>query len=259
MVDGPPAGYVDCADEYHDRIVVASMDILGMANRVESDEDATTAAADLDIFLKNAQAPYHYRYDKPSVDSPVGRLYSRALHFGDSIYLFGDPEKSLSEQATLLLGKSAVLIALGVKSWIEKRDKYFLLRVGIAVGNIRWRSFRWFDDVIEFPIGTALTRAHRIQEAQEWIGGAIDRQLHSSYDHYRLEFAVPLKTAGESEVDAVNWVQAVADNQWLDFFLDAYPTRVESIQAETADVLRKHANTQRFLDHAARCIAPPPA
>lgn len=256
MADEFPPDYVTDEDEYHEQIVVASIDILGMARRVESDDDATTAAGDLDIFLKNAAVPYHY--DKPSFDSPTGRLYSRALHFGDSIYLFAEPEKSISQQATSLLVKSAMLIVMGVKSWIEERENYFLLRVGIAVGNVRWRRFRWFGELIEFPIGTALTRAHRIQEAQEWIGGAIDRQLQSSDDRYRLECAVPLKTARRSEMDAVNWVQGVADNQWLKFFLDTYPMRVESMQDETADVLRKHANTQRFLEHAARLIEPLP-
>lgn len=257
MVDSPPTGYVAYEDDYHDRIVVASMDILGMGRLVESDDDAATAANVLDVFLKNAAVPYWY--ERQSSDSPTGRMWSRQSHFGDSIYLFGNTDLSILEQTTYLLMQSAGLIQLGLGFWIEQRERSFLLRVGIAVGNVRWRRFDWFGQRIELPIGTALTRAHRIQEQQQWIGGAIERKLASSDDRYRLEYDVPLKMAAASvKLDAINWVQTVADNYPIDSFVDALRKRIEGMRDESAEVLRKHANTQRFLDHAARCIKPPP-
>ena len=57
MADGPTRDHVTYEDEYHDEIVVASRDILGMGRLLESDRDASTAAAVLDVFLKNAADP----------------------------------------------------------------------------------------------------------------------------------------------------------------------------------------------------------
>ena len=120
-------------------------------------------------------------------------MFTADVYFGDSVYLFADPYRDLQTQIQLLSYRVATLIALGLCF-----SPRFLVRAGIAVGDLRKRMAQGDGVPHEIRIGTSMTRAHRLQEAQNWIGGAVAAGTRLHGESCAVQYPVPLKPGAES-------------------------------------------------------------
>jgi hypothetical protein len=237
----------EVVDDFHANAVVAAVDLLGMGRLLAQDDQALAAMDAIDLLVCNTTSQDVYQ--NPKLQSEFKPMYVYRAYFGDSAYLFADPTRSVAEQTTNLLVKCASLISQGLEHWITGDSHQFLARVGIAFGNVRWRRIGWLGENILIPMGTAMERAYRLSRRQDWIGGAVDRQLKSINDRYRLEYDVPTHDA-DGEVDAINWVQFMEDDAELPDFLNAFEAKGAKGLPEDQSIRRKHAATQAFIAEA---------
>ncbi|MFO8008919.1 MAG: hypothetical protein R6V05_14420 [Candidatus Brocadiia bacterium] len=245
----------DTEDKYYADMVVAAIDILGFRALLECDDECEAAMQSAKTLIENA--PHQYVYDSPDMGTPCDRLYKDWLHLGDALYLFGDPQASIADQALGLMAKSVGLLCLGFRLW-SGGERGRLIRVGVARGDLRVAGS---IDGREAPIrlGSAMSRAYRLERDQEWIGGAIDSTIPVlSEEQYRIQYDVPLKDGSEwqGHCKALNWVAAAAQNP---DFLDVEPVpgwfQDAAAQEKDERVSRKYCNTAQFVTHALSALS----
>ena len=194
-------------EQYHSMVAVAAIDALGIKALLDRDDEASSAMHTLSILVKNAASRDFY--DLPSFDGTATPMFQFDNYFGDSIYLFSNPEIPLSSQVQRLAAKCASLLSVGL--FIPSK---FLARAAIGTGNLRIFRVDTAIGIREIRIGTAMSKAHQLQEAQEWFGGSIIADvLYPSDDINAFEYEVPLKNCLHLErVLAINWVGVMINN-----------------------------------------------
>src|SRR3954471_15018990 len=83
-------------------------------------------------------------------------LFDHGSYFGDTIYLFADPSRPITEQAEDMAGKVCSLIGLG----LLHSSVPFLVRAGIAAGHLHERVAKGDGTLNVIRIGTAMVKAH---------------------------------------------------------------------------------------------------
>jgi len=233
----------ETAETYCPTIAVAALDVLGINGLVSTCDKGIAAMNVLSKFVFNASI--RDVYGDPTLLDRREQMYEVDLYFGDSMYLFADASRPLDAQVLWLLVRVATLIGLGL--WGPPR---FLVRGAIAVGDLRKRLVRVGVTDREIRIGTSMTTAHRLQEAQDWIGAAVDAgaPLSNEATKWTSPMEVPLKAS--SKVDgkpvSVNWI-------WLNGNLEQTQHDVLAAIRETGSFLAagsKLANTLEFLNGA---------
>ena len=190
-------------EKYYDQIVAASVDLLGMQHLLSHDDQAVSAMNALATLIVNTNSPKAYSETKPPI-----HLYSGRVYFGDSVYLFADPDLNIAKQAHYLNMACAALLS---NAPVLKKGAGFLIRAGIGIGNLRIRILEHYGEKRELMIGRSMANAHRIEESQQWIGGAIAKEIPADpVERYRVAYSVPMKT--NAKVDAINWVKLASEN-----------------------------------------------
>ena len=191
------------ADSYIPEVAVASIDILGVKNLIEHGDESLAALNTVARFVRNATSSGIY--DDPELSTKTGDTFADDVYLGDSVYLFADPRVALPKQISGLVIRVATLIATGLYG-----EKTFLVRAGIAVGDLRRRHIQNERIDREILIGSAMARAHQLETAQRWIGGAVARgaPVDPEAQGWTHPFAVPTKGGADDVANpvAVNWI-----------------------------------------------------
>lgn len=229
------------ADEYKPEIAVASIDILGLKNMLGMNDRSLSAMNAIGVLVRNA---YENRmYEDLNDRSKFTLSHDVSMHFGDSVYLIGDPSKNIQEQVVFLASRCAALVTFG----LANRGQNFLARVGVAVGDLRTRVVQTTPGPVVLRIGSAMSNAHAVEDKQDWIGGAIDVdfELPEEGSHY-FRYAVPMKSgSNRSPGYAINWLwetegESIADR------LD----QVSSSVGSSDDVESKIRNSKALIEYA---------
>jgi hypothetical protein len=235
-------------DSYFPEIAVAALDILGLQEFVAKNDNSLSAMNVLSRFVRNASSGRIYNAALSGVHD---LMFTADVYFGDSIYLFADPSRDLQTQIQLLSYRTATLIALGVCF-----SPRFLVRAGIAVGDLRKRVAQGDGAPHEIRIGTSMTRAHQLQEGQDWIGGAIAAEAGLHGEMCAIEYPVPLKPKAKSLRTrlALNWL-------WRNGTPAEVECEVRAAFNETGGnetARQKLTNTLTFIDeiHRSGTLAP---
>lgn len=239
-------------DDFYERTVVAAVDLLGMQDLLGRDETASAAMDAIDLLVRDTTDNDMILTPAHSFSSSQKFVYR--AYFADSAYLFADPTMMMEKQTENLLLKCGSLIAHGLRQWVAGENKQFLARVGIASGNVRWRRLQWLGENILIPIGTAMSRSYKLATSQQWIGGAIERDLIANHDRYRLAYDVPT-SRDHGPLDAINWVQLLADNDGLEDVASQLENAINARQPDDESSRKKYANTCAFVEHAAATAA----
>jgi hypothetical protein len=197
----------------------------------------------LALFVRNASV--RGVYDDHDLGHRHERMYDVDLYFGDSVYLFADASRRIEDQIQWLLVRVATLVGLGL--WSAPR---FLVRGAIATGDLRKRLVRTEGPAREIRIGTSMTAAHRLQEAQDWIGAAVDAEapLNAEATKWTASSEVPLKPCFKvARIPvAVNWVWS---NGTLEQTLQDVMAAIRETGSPSA-AANKVANTLEFVNQA---------
>jgi hypothetical protein len=184
-------------------IAVAAVDILGVQGLVAKADQCLSAINAIGKLVKNAS---ERRLFGPSQNPEL--MFDFDHYFGDSVYLFADPNLELHVQVQRLLIRVATLITAGLL-WGETR---FLVRAALAIGDLRKRVVSSEREAREVRIGTSMVRAHQLQEAQDWIGAAVDAAVPCNLEtaKWTIQFPVPLKPSAVVSAPpiALNWIGA---------------------------------------------------
>ena len=194
-------------DIYVPEVAVASIDVLGMGGLLEADDESRSAMNALALLLRNASG--RSMYTNPSTGEGRVDLYEQRTYFGDSVYLFGSRERTLEEQVQHLAIRASSLFVVG----LTKAEPPFMLRVGISIGDLRIRKVETEQGIQEIRIGTAMAKAHRLENSQMWIGGAVDPYIELPRNNlFVVEYDVPVqdKSATRPRL-ALNWLWRDAD------------------------------------------------
>lgn len=242
------SGISGANDRYFPKVAVAALDILGVKTLLLRNDGCQAALHSLSIFLGNASSRGIYEDSSLRVRTSV--MYKDSMYLGDSVYLFADPSIGLEQQVQFLSLRVSSLIAQGIRY-----PSKFLLRAAIAVGDLRERTVKGDSAPCVVKIGTAMMRAHALQEAQDWIGGAIaaDVPLNDEVRKWTCDYSVPVKDSvlGQSTLIAINWF---AENDRKDQILANLKTAFDWVgfpndPVERTRVQNKRDNTQRFVQH----------
>ncbi|MER0216796.1 MAG: hypothetical protein DU481_11565 [Nitrosomonas sp.] len=162
--------------KYYEKIVVASFDILGFKKRIMVDsKDAATILANL---IKNAYFGNSFYSKEVNLNDPesekykISDFYGKMERYSDSMFLYGDPQKSIEDQFTLMTAMAAKTIALGFNC-----KSPYAVRCGIAVGDLHEISLNEYGKTISVFTGTSVLKAYEIEQEQNWAGGAIHEDL----------------------------------------------------------------------------------
>jgi hypothetical protein len=230
-------------DHYVPTIAAAAVDILGV-QRLASKLDGSLAAINvLSKFVRNA-SPWLLSSPSTELASRHTKMYDVEVYFGDSLYLFADQSIILEEQILNLTIRVATLVAVGLLVGAPR----FLVRGGIAIGDLRKRLITRDGVDREIRIGTSMTRAHQLQECQDWIGGAIDGTAPRNSETSRWTFGYPAPLKKSCDLDAVpvplNWI-------WKDGTPEGIENKLrlasEEISAPTTRSQTILQNTSRFI------------
>lgn len=189
------------SDQYYPRIAVAALDILGFSKLVEKGDESLVAMDTIAKFVRNASSSR--LYSDPILGGNDDYMFRASVYFGDSVYLFGDPMRELDDQVAGLCMRVATLLFAGL---LEPR---LLVRGAIAVGDLRIRSVQGDGESHKIRIGTSMTRAHKLENAQEWIGAAVDRRAprNDIANGWTACYEVPLKPNSKMRSPvALNWI-----------------------------------------------------
>jgi hypothetical protein len=239
-------------DTFHDRIAVAAIDLLGVGDLLEADSDAIRAMDACEHLIGQIVIGQH-AYETEELSAAHIDLFKNGMYFGDSIYLFADPSDPLDQQVEKLLPLTAMVIWIGLLSYIRQEKKRFLARAGIAVGNLRVRAISATSAGLVFPIGTSMSRAHIIESNQDWIGGALLSELPSHHARpYRVPYKVPISCAwrqehGKGELDAINWLKMAADDERYDETCLLRDIKGITNQQHSSKIRTKWENTAAFV------------
>lgn len=202
---------------YIPKVIVADIDVIGMKKILEINDKLETAHKILGQIRSNLE---HNRFYKDSQNGkPHPRWYMRV--YGDSIYLIGNTEIPIEEQAKWIIFAAANMIAFGIfgDEFKDKKKRIgvnFFLRCGIAKGDFGIAKYKinGLEDTIE--IGNSMAYAYQLESSQNWIGGAILGNLILSKDDdlYLIEYPyIPLDNLKEDikcEWDKNGWIPKYA-------------------------------------------------
>jgi hypothetical protein len=192
-------------ERYIPTIAVASLDLLAVGSLVAKSDRCESAMKALSAFVKNAATKR--MYTDPQMAGTYIQTHAQEVYCGDSVYLFGDQQEQLASQVLHLSLRVASLIATGL--WIPNK---FLVRAGISVGDLRIKVVVGEGIRHEIRIGASMIRSHRLQENQEWVGGALDAvaPVDEETRRWTAPFPVPLKSSYRAPgvPIALNWIGA---------------------------------------------------
>jgi hypothetical protein len=243
--------------EYYPDVVVAAVDILGLGVLIQKPDQCEGAFGAANWLATNCL--FSKAYDTPTGESGGFPLYESEVYFGDSAYLFGDPTELVQEQGSRLAAKCAALLWPGLHRHMRKGTGG-LLRIGIARGDLRKGHVSQKGRVHEVRVGTAMLRAHDLELAQDWIGGAVAADVpRASPDDYRCAWPVPLKHGSPwaGRCEALDWLRLAVENadnlKWdpeslTAFLLDNAPSEDRARS--------KWVNTLAFLRSRLAAIGP---
>jgi class 3 adenylate cyclase len=229
-------------EEYIPSVAVAALDVLGVKKLVAKADECRLALRVLSRFVRNATESRMYAV--PTAKGAFESTHAVDAYLGDAVYLFGDPALDIRTQVLRLAVRVATLIWFGLQG-----DERFLLRAGIAVGDVRRRVLSTGRGSLDVRIGTAMVAAHELEASQCWVGGAIDQSapIDDEIGHWAIDCSVPRHT-GATNARALNWITKGQDRSGLERALrDAVSTIGLS-----ADSQRKLENTLSFVDHVYR-------
>ena len=230
------------ADRY-----VAFVDILGFSHLV-SIEPLPVIAQKISRLIKHANSITIYR---GGGGKPFGRYITQHMHFSDSILFWSAPvvtEKDAFVEGTGFSMFIGILIACAAT--LEKIP----LRAGVAFGQI------YADIRNRIIVGQPVVDAYRLEQAQEWIGGA----FHASVDPKSIlgngqavRYPVPLKAeTQERTVLALDWVcsqigqvKTRAEGGRREDLLEWIAERIT--EASSLNIRDKYSNTKTFFE--SRC------
>jgi hypothetical protein len=243
-------------EEYYPNIAAAAIDICGMGVLVNKGDECKSAMRTIELLVKNTILQRGAYKTLPVQGKPDIFLHHISSYFGDSVYLFANPQNDLKTQVDLLAINCSGLLATGLSLG-------FVVRAGICIGDLRKSVLNLGDGKIqELRIGTSMVQAHKLQESQRWVGGAIDTSIPST-DIYRFEYPIPIKTNSHwhgKNLQVINWVCALKDMSKLNSDKREYQNEekmkqrvqkvvsdVGAVQGETEERL---TNTLKFIDYA---------
>lgn len=182
-------------------IAVASVDLLGLKNLLSKNDNSKSAMTAIKQLRVNSCVDK--AFIEKNLQSDHLKLFDHEMYFSDSLYFFADPAEAIGIQIDNLAVKCASLIAIGLFYY----PNGFLVRAGIAVGDLRIEKVKTQKDEQEIRIGTSMAKAYTLQESQNWIGGAVENGYPGDKkDRNRFSYSVPLKN---SYFYKCNWPQAI--------------------------------------------------
>lgn len=237
-------------ENYFPSVAVAAVDILGMKNMLKSEDECISASLMLAKFVEEASINEYYRDE--SLNKSLGKLYEDAIYFADSVYLFANPKTDIHKQIDLLIKTCSSLITKGLNNG-------YLLRIGIATGDLRLSKVRLFDDrEVILRVGNSMVKAHILQESQEWIGGAVDFRFPvNSKSYFRIDYNVPIKKKSEyfgKKLVALNWVRMLASRTSVkhtnEEICSLIKNGIHNINRLMDDKIKlKYNNTLKFVEY----------
>ncbi|MBI3895598.1 MAG: YqgE/AlgH family protein [Acidobacteria bacterium] len=182
-------------------VAVAAIDILGVKQLLLKPDCSLSAMKVLSKFVLNASSPEIFK--DSNVSEKVDQMFEKDLYFGDSVYLFAASSLDPEIQIQWLVIRVATLIALGL--WKEPR---FLVRAGIAIGDLRKRVVKGGGSPHEIRIGSSMLKAHQLQECQNWVGAVVDAAVPQTPEvaNWTFDYSVPVKPGCDGLPLPLNWI-----------------------------------------------------
>jgi hypothetical protein len=243
---------------YHKEIIVASIDILGISNILQSSKGANKVTGILGkIWVDNVDPNI---YAKPDFSSKKTSQFWKSMKFGDSIYILAHPDDKPKVQLQKMITRVVGMIPLGLFKYNA------FLRCGIAKGDLLISNVKiknapphLKDYSEEIYIGTSMSNARKLETNQMWIGGAIQGDIDcKNCDNYLIEYPVPPKKCKNDKrfvpKYALNWLKFVEENEGVaGLTIDKIKifNRIDSIARSIGnineDVKTKIKNTKEFI------------
>lgn len=216
-------------------VVVASFDILGFGALLRTTDGTKKAIKVLKNFYQNASVTIGLSETKPTVQE----LGWRIERYSDSIFMYGNPNESLSTQLQNISLLAAKTIAVGFKASLP-----YPVRCGIGVGDLAEISITTFKGNITYFTGSSILKAYELEKCQKWAGGSVHRELNDHIDKYAYvkKCRVPFKQESHGDY-AVDWVTPLLDSEpKLENPLSSIKAAFEGTHI-TSDVTEKKQNT----------------
>ena len=241
--------------DYNKDIIAASIDILGLGNVLKYNGSKKAFNLLNKLFLNTIDP---YVYSAPLFLGKKIRVFKDSVRFGDSVYIFGEPKNSIQNQVEHLIFRAVSLLALG----IYKHN--FFLRCGIAGGDLLTGPLALPKDVpqhlIELSenifIGTSISHANQLEKNQNWIGGAISKDIDCSHCmKYLVEYDIPLKNKkGQTARYAINWIKFEKEHETYFGSINKTNNKIDLIaksigNTNNRNVKEKIENTKKFVRH----------
>jgi len=237
-------------ETYYSNVLVASFDALGLRDLVLADDDAQAAMRACDNLVGQVLTAQR-AHEKPDGKSDYIEMFDSGVHFGDSIYVWGNISQALGDQIKRMTGLAAAILFRGVWLTVSDKKDAYAPRVGIAAGNLRIRELRVNGKGCDLHIGSSMVRANAIESNQNWVGGALPTELCLQDDPYCMEYMVPTKVDYQGPaLGAVNWValclqnRALYDPTQLTSDLKRHVRKLDNVAAAT-----KWENTRAFAEY----------
>lgn len=237
-------------DVVHDSVVAAALDVLGTGALLKEDASALSAANACEGFVGTVITARHM-YTEPDTNSDSVELYEHGMYFGDSMYVFGNPSEPEEKQCLHLVVLCAFAVWNGIYSLLSIQKKSYAPRVGICRGTVRWREFTTSKHKHVFPIGTSMANAHRLEESQLWVGGALSADVALDNHQYVIDYPVPLKDDEGSWTGAaiaVNWIAMAEQDDRYDLASLVSDLRAHADQQTQSGARLKWENTLKFAE-----------
>lgn len=239
--------------DHIDKIVVASIDILGISKMLEYENGSKKVIKKLYNAWMNSG---NIIFKKPDMGSEQISMFWGSTKFGDSIYFFGNPDDTIEKQTEFLIFRTGILIAIGISTL------GILFRCGIAEGDLELNKIKiptfGGTEYNEILIGTSMSRAHKLEINQKWIGGAISGNIDcKKIGKYLIKYKdIPInkkKFKKEFLPDyAINWYEFLKDTAEVSKFdINTTEERIISIAKDIGindGVTTKINNTKKFLE-----------
>ncbi|MFC2007309.1 hypothetical protein ACFLVB_01760 [Chloroflexota bacterium] len=243
-------------NEYYPEVATAAVDICGLKYLVNRSDECKSAMKAIELLVKNVFLQKGVYKEVPPKGKPDLFLYDFETYFGDSVYLFADPNLDIVTQLDRLTISCASILATGFQSG-------FMVRVGISVGDLCRKVIDLGGgNKRDLRIGTCMIRSHQLQECQRWVGGAVQTQFPTK-DYYRFEYDVPIKKDSEYEghiLQSINWVCLLKKITTIKTNKKTYQNKNEIIDqvskvisevtgASSKEIAIRLENTIKFIDY----------
>ena len=227
-------------ERYSGQVAVAAVDVLGVCNLVNKGDDCALVVSVLEYFVNRVSDSR--MFDNPANSQPVDRTHREDVYFGDAVYLFADPELDLAGQIVRLQVKVSTLVWMGLYNKVQ-----FLVSGAIAVGDLREKTINTPSGLRQLKIGTSMVRAMQLEEAQDWVGAAIDSSVSTNSEimSWTSDFPVPVKTGFPGGTPrALNWIPLATDRAALEQKLKDISSKIGADERSN----HKVRNTMSFIE-----------